>query len=238
MDSAGYTVEKLVGSDLDATADVLARAFSDNACYAFIHARVAHRERSLRAFFRRNLVWHLPLQLSWVARSSRGAILGTFTLEPPQGVPSTLLQAIRHWAVPTCLQDGLETLRRLVITETEFKQQYERICGKRAYWHVHAVAVDPEHQGQGVGRGMLQAALSALQELTRERPAPVLLSTQRQNNVPFYQAHGFELSHETRLGLSRGEPGYSSWFMRHPVLSAGVRQAPRLAHEGRSGARA
>jgi GNAT superfamily N-acetyltransferase len=125
---------------------------------------------------------------------------------------------LRHWALPTLLDDGFETLRRLVLTDGEFKAQYEAMCGgDAAYWHVHAVAVAPEHQGRGIGQAMLRTALEALRALTREQPAPVVLSTQRERNLAFYQAQGFVLSHQTTLGQMRGGAGYTSWFMQHPV---------------------
>lgn len=236
MTAGGHRVEKLRASDIDATARVLATAFVDNPCYSFIHWRAARRERSMHAFFRRNLEWHLPLDLTWVARdggSERGDVLGTLTLEPPHGVPSPALRALRHWAVPTLLEDGLETLRRLVLTDGEFKAEYQRMCGQQAYWHVHAVAVSPDHQGRGIGQAMLRTALDALTTLVRERPAQVVLSTQRERNLPFYQAQGFVLTHQTTLGAARGAPGYTSWFMHHPALSAAAAEtATRPAPTG------
>lgn len=222
MTDGGHRVEKLVAEDVVGAAQVLAAAFADNPCYSFIHWQTSRRERSMRAFFRRNLEWHLPLDLTWVARLD-GQVLGTLTLEPPHGVPSPVLRALRHWALPTLLDDGLETLRRLVLTDAEFKAQYQSMCGQKAYWHVHAVAVSPDHQGSGIGQAMLRTALEALRALTRERPAPVVLSTQRERNLPFYQAQGFVLTHHTTLGQTRGAPGYTSWFMQHPTLQkAGV----------------
>jgi GNAT superfamily N-acetyltransferase len=142
-----------------------------------------------------------------------------------------VLRALGHWAVPTLVEDGLETLRRLVLTDGEFKAQYQSMCGQQAYWHVHAVAVVPDHQGRGIGQAMLRVALEALRALTRERPAPVVLSTQRERNLAFYQAQGFVLTHQATLGQARGGSGYTSWFMHHPVLSAtasDASQAPSM----------
>src|SRR5689334_20446662 len=91
---------KLTESDVNDTAKVLATAFADNPAYAWMHPRAATRAGDLRAFFERNLRWHLPLDLTWVA--SRGSVIvGTSTLEPPGGVRSGLRQAIAHWLVPT-----------------------------------------------------------------------------------------------------------------------------------------
>lgn len=223
MTAHGCRVEKLGAADIGATARVLGSAFSDNPCYSFIHWKPERRGRSMLAFFMRNLAWHLPLGLTWVARGAAGEVLGTLTLEPPGGVPSPLVRALRHWAFPTLRDDGFETLRRLVLTDGEFKAQYQSMCGQQAYWHVHAVAVAPEHQGRGIGQAMLRVALEALRALTRERPAPVVLSTQRERNLPFYRAQGFVLTHQETLGRARGASGYTSWFMHHPAIDqAGV----------------
>jgi GNAT superfamily N-acetyltransferase len=229
MSAGGYRVEKLVAGDVEATARVLADAFFDNPCYSFIHWEGERRAQSMLAFFRRNLVWHLPLDLTWVTRGDDGAVLGTLTLEPPHGLQSSLLRALRHWALPTLREDGFETLRRLVLTDGEFKAEYQTMCGQQAYWHVHAVAVSPDQQGRGIGQAMLHTALEALRDLTRERPAPVVLSTQRERNLPFYAAQGFVLTHQTTLGQARGAPGYTSWFMHHPALSLRPPTTPRPA---------
>ena len=94
------TCRRLTESDVRPTAQILARAFADNPAYVWMHPRAATRPRDLRAFFERNLRWHLPLDLTWVA--CRGArVVGTSTLEPPGGVRSGLVEAIAHWLVPT-----------------------------------------------------------------------------------------------------------------------------------------
>jgi len=220
MEDRQYVVRKLRAAEIHPTAEVLGQAFADNPCYAFMHPRVADRGAALRAYFRRNLEWHLRLCLTWIAHTPGGEVVGTITLEPPHGVPSSLWPALRHWAIPTWREHGLETLRRLLIADGEFKAQYHSMCNKGAYWHVHAVAVAPAHQGRGIGRAMLGTVLAALHELTRAQPAPVLLSTQRERNLAFYRSHDFELSHETTMGRARGERGYTSWFMRHRNLSS------------------
>lgn len=132
-------VRKLTSADVRSTAEVLADAFGDNPAYAWMHPRAATRASDLRAFFDRNLRWHLPLDLTWVA--CRGAqVVGTSTLEPP-------------------------------------------------------------------------ATLEECDRLVARDPAPVVLSTQRERNLPLYQRAGFVLQEDHQMGVRWGSRGFRTWFM-------------------------
>jgi GNAT superfamily N-acetyltransferase len=208
------SVWTLCAADVPGTAALLARAFSDNPCYAYMHPPVQSRARDLQAFFERNLRWRIVLGLTWVACLRGGQIIGTLTLEPPGGVTRSAGELLSHWVLPTLAEQGLTTLRRIKRTDSEFRSRYRDLCGTERYWHVHAVAVDPAHQGGGVGSTLLAHAMSELARLRAETPAPVMLSTQRERNLFFYRRFGFELMHQAKLGVERDSPGYTSWFMR------------------------
>jgi GNAT superfamily N-acetyltransferase len=205
------TVRKLAAQEHADTAALLAAAFADNPCYAFMHPREERRARDLDAFFRRNLAWHEPLDLTW-AVAEAGRPLATATLEPPGGVPFQARRALSIWLWPTLREQGFGTLQRILRADGEFQRQYREIA-RGDYWHVHAVAVAPDAQGRGVGSQLMTALLRELASLRAARPAPVLLSTQRAINVQFYGRFGFELVAEQDMGRGAG-PGFHSWFMR------------------------
>jgi ribosomal protein S18 acetylase RimI-like enzyme len=198
--------------DVPETADVLARAFADNPFYAWLYPRAASRSKDLRAFFERNLLWHLPHGVTSVAvRSAR--VVGTLTLQPPGGIQHGALRMITHWVLPTLRQQGLRTVRRLVVADDEFRKRYLTITGGRDYWHVHAVAVDPDHQGTGVGSELIAHGMRELARLrASDATVPVVLSTQRERNLPLYRRAGFELVNRQEMG-SRGNR-FASWFMQ------------------------
>jgi ribosomal protein S18 acetylase RimI-like enzyme len=190
---------------------MLARAFSDNACYAWMHPRERSRAADLRDFFDRNLVWHLPLGLTWIAlRGSR--VVGTLTLEPPGGVQESALRLFTHWVLPTLRHQGPRIVRRIAAADADFRRRYLALSEGRPYWHVHAVAVEPEHQGTGVGTAVVAHGMREL--ALRRAAAPVVLSTQREKNLPLYRRAGFELVNQQRMGDSRS--GFTTWFMRLP----------------------
>jgi ribosomal protein S18 acetylase RimI-like enzyme len=206
------TIRKLAAHEHAGTAALLAAAFADNPCYAFMHPNEARRARDLDAFFRRNLAWHAPLELTWVVTEA-GRPLATATLEPPGGVPLEARRALAIWLFPTLREQGFATLRRILRADQEFQRCYRELAGSE-YWHVHAVAVAPDAQGRGVGSELMKAVLHELEKLRAARPAPVMLSTQRASNVRFYERFGFEVVGERAMGQSAGEPGFHSWFMR------------------------
>ncbi len=70
------------------------------------------------------------------------------------------------------------------------------------------MVVDPAYQGQGVGSAAVAAALAPLDQ-------PVILTTQLQRNVTFYERLGFEVVNTQQFGGSTEEYayGFKSWTM-------------------------
>jgi GNAT superfamily N-acetyltransferase len=203
----------IVSGDVPAVAQLLARAFADNPCYVWMHPRARSRERDLRVFFERSLTWRLSLGMTWIAeREAR--LLGTLTLEPPGGVRHGTARMLTHWVLPTLRDQGLLTVRRIAAADRAFRARYLELTGGRAYWHVHAVAVEPAHQGTGVGTSLLAHGMRELARLRADRSAPVVLSTQREVNLPLYRRAGFVLLDHHRMGGAHD--GFQSWFMRLP----------------------
>jgi GNAT superfamily N-acetyltransferase len=212
FDQGDIVIRKLTSADVHATVEVLADAFADNPAYVWMHPRAASRASDLRAFFERNLRWHLPLNFTWVA--TRGPqIIGTSTLEPPGGVRRAAREAVAHWLVPTVRAQGLCTFLRTAAADREFGERYRALVDGTQYYHLHAVAVAPSCQGNGVGRRLVAATLDECERLLAREPAPVVVSTQRERNLPLYQRAGFVLKEDHLMGVRWGSRGFRTWFM-------------------------
>jgi len=205
-----WHVAKLANADIPQTARVLSEAFADNPAYAFMHPRASKRAADLTAFFERNLSWHTPLDLTWIARAPSGEVIGTVTLEPPQGLKRPLREGLSHWAWPTLREQGLHTWTRIMRADAEFTRHSKSTAGAAAYFHVHALAVAPSFQGRGVGVGLMRELLGALPPHTA---TPVVLSTQRERNVRFYEQFGFVMAQCVHMGRTVTSRGFDSWFM-------------------------
>ncbi len=177
-----------------------------------MHPRVRARREDQLAFFERNLHWHVPFDLTWVALSSEGEVIGTATLEPPP-IARPLADTISHWLWPTLRAQGMHTVTRITRAAQQFTALSTRFAGSPSYFHVHAVAVAPDWQRKGVGLAVMGELMSSLQALNTQA-APVVLSTQRQHNVAFYQRFGFVLCGRERMGQGLTSRGFDSWFMK------------------------
>jgi GNAT superfamily N-acetyltransferase len=72
------------------------------------------------------------------------------------------------------------------------------------HWHLGPVGVEPGYQGRGIGGAVMRAVCAWLDEGARL----AWLETDKERNVRFYSALGFELSsHATVVGVE-------TWYMR------------------------
>jgi GNAT superfamily N-acetyltransferase len=72
------------------------------------------------------------------------------------------------------------------------------------HWHVGPVGVEPGFQGLGIGRAVMESLCEELDEHGRLG----WLETNKERNVRFYSALGFELVHRVEA------LGVPNWFMR------------------------
>lgn len=111
-------------------------------------------------------------------------------------------------AAPFTVRNGLRGAKRLLgIAELYDRIEAQMECGP--HWHVHMMAVEPGHQGQGLGAGLLRDVLARTSNTTA---LPTVLTTHTERNVVFYRRLGFEVS-ETR-SVRPGTSAYRVWCMR------------------------
>lgn len=76
--------------------------------------------------------------------------------------------------------------------------------------YLWALGVDPAHQGQGIGRSLLEPGMAWAQE----EGIPCYLETETEGNVTFYRKQGFDVLHEAEFTEAR----FRLWFMHKPAL--------------------
>ncbi|MCZ6465224.1 MAG: GNAT family N-acetyltransferase [Proteobacteria bacterium] len=184
--------------------EVLARAFRDNPLnVAVVGTGPERRLRSNRHGMRSLLE----------SAADRALILGgrlesaSRDLGPPAGVlvaaaPSTHpLPPASPWTQLRCLAgQGLRTIRRW----GQVYRALEAVHPLEPHWYLAVLGVDPSHQRLGWGRALLQSFL----ERVDADPSPGYLETDREENVAFYAAAGFERKQELSV---LGVPVWCMW---------------------------
>lgn len=65
-------------------------------------------------------------------------------------------------------------------------------------WYLPLIAVDPTHQGKGIGSALVKAALKRIDE----EGLPAYLESSNPRNISLYERHGFAVTGETQVGSS------------------------------------
>jgi GNAT superfamily N-acetyltransferase len=84
-------------------------------------------------------------------------------------------------------------------------QSVEHHHPQTPHWYLAVLGTDPPEQGKGVGSSLLSPVL----ERCDEEALPAYLESSKEENVPFYARHGFEVT--KTVDLPRGGPPL--WLM-------------------------
>lgn len=200
-------VRKATRADIDAIADALVKAFSDDPVMDyFFPEKLPRRLERLRAFFKLNLK-SLSLRHGEVYTTEDG-VHGAAIWMPPGKWKTTTADIVRTLpATVRMLGRQLPfALRGLTFMESHHP--------KEPAFYLQVLGTEPEVQGKGIGSAMLQPVLA---RCDREGVGAYLESS-KDRNVPFYSRHGFTVTDEVRLPAG-GPPVWLMW--RDPRPSGG-----------------
>lgn len=115
-------------------------------------------------------------------------------------------EALALWLPPGVEPDGerLFAIAEATTPPARFEEQggffaqMDDFHPKEPHWYLPLIAVDPVHQGKGLGTALMQAALARVDE---DR-LPAYLESSALGNVPFYEHLGFEKMGEIQSGSS------------------------------------
>jgi GNAT superfamily N-acetyltransferase len=197
-----FSIEPLTRARVDATAEMLARAFDDSPLFGFLFPRRGARLRITAGTFRGTLIDALPFGAVHVACTGT-AVVGAACWLPPDGYPITprrqamlfaRMAVLVPWA-PTRLVDSMRYLNAT-----------DRVHPKAMHWYLGLLGVDPARQGEGVGAQLVDHTLA---RLDREG-LPAYLETDKESNLAWYARRRFELR-ETLHPVASGPPVWTMW---------------------------
>ncbi len=170
---------------IDAMAQSLARAFTDDPLTTWLFPSAEGRARKLPAFFRSLLRASFPFGEVYSTRDHRGVAIWN----PPGTFP--LGRLADAWV-------GLTTARLVgprILSCSRGLLYFVGHHPKERHWYLQMLGTDPDFQGAGRGSAVMTPVL----ERCDREGERVYLESSKERNIPFYERHGFEVAGEMRV---------------------------------------
>lgn len=175
---------------------ILAAAFRDDPVINW----TCNQPASMESFFEFILPIFVPHQLSYLDPQGRGAAVW---LGPQQQLkwPVTLSNAIKVLRL-----GGLTGLYRLLLSGNKTEHYHP----KTPHYYLFAIGVTPQNKGKGIGSALLAEILRRCDD----EGMPAYLENSKEENLAFYQGHGFRVQEQIRFAPS-APPVWLMW--REPL---------------------
>lgn len=184
--------ETIDNDAMEVAIDILAQAFHDDPVMNW----ACNEPDDLRAFFRISLPPFIPQGLTYIDEQRRGAASW-------QGPDQRLHWPITFSTVAKVLRlGGVRAAYRLAIAGAKT----ERFHPTQAHYYLFAIGVVPEAKGQGLGSALISQVLRNCDE----EGVPAYLENSKEENIDFYEGHGFEIMREVNI-TSSAPPLWLMW---------------------------
>lgn len=189
-------VRLAVSADRAALCAMLARAFADDPAMVWLFPDAALRAQRLPRLFALLFDHDGPAGTRLTVGDAAAA---TFWRGP--GMAASSFADLLRAAGALLAIFGRATPRALAISHA-----IEAHFPREPFWYLHVAGCDPAQQGKGLGAMAVRAGI----ERMGGAGLPFYLETATERNLGFYQAQGFRVTEEWRVGT--GGPRF--WSMR------------------------
>ena len=200
--SSARDVRRARPDDVASLVEVLAQAFDDDPVPQWLFRGDRRRRRGLRRFFGIQ-VRHMVNATGdvWTTEDRVGAAMWAppDASRPGWGDLARLLPVVPY--LTGLGRDGPEAVRLLTAVDGARPRQ--------RHWYLATIGTAPDQQRTGVGSALMRAVLDRVDQ----EALPVYLESSKESNLPFYGAHGFDVTGE--ITAARGGP--TLWNMWRPA---------------------
>jgi len=144
------------------------------------------------------------------AYATAGSVQGAALWIPPGKYPLSTAGMLLAGLMFVPLKFGRAAFGRLMSSLSYYEQLHKHDVPGR-HWYLATLGVDPPRQGQGIGSALLRPMLARADA----EGLFCYLETEKEENVPFYRRHGFEVAAEH--DLPNGGPHF--WTMKRKPQS-------------------
>ncbi|MCU1463854.1 MAG: acetyltransferase family protein [Acidimicrobiales bacterium] len=171
---------------------VLTRAFADDPLPTFVATSDRRRPAVIRSFLAPIARDAIPFHHAYAA-VDRNGVRGVAAWLPPGAYPPSLARQLRQ--LPGLLHIAALVPRRMSFV-FQALGELARTHPKEPHWYLALLAVDPSHQGRGIGRKLIAPVL----QLADTEGLPAYLETTKAANVAWYRGAGFDVVDELHVG--------------------------------------
>jgi len=182
-------------SDLETLVDILSDSFANDPVLNWVIPRPQLYPEFFRLFIQDV---YLPRGIIHVESGGRGAALW---LPPEQRLEMPPRLALLNIFTKLVLRKGPRPLWRIHQQGALFAKHHP----KQPHYYLQFIGCRQRDQGQGLGAALLKQGT----QICDEKNMPAYLESSNSLNVPLYQRHGFEVTHEQAVGRD----GPTAWFM-------------------------
>ena len=190
-------------------ATLAAAAFDNSPIYNVIcgpNCEPEFRQSFLQWLFEHNFRQRIGTDVNRCVLDSNGKLVAFFMFVSPDTPDVSLWDMIRAGMLKGIFKFGFGVVKRLVTIKEEYEHIEDIVLKKNGYkpiYRLERMVVHPDHQGKGIGSSALKHALKDADD----KDLQVMLSTQEERNVRFYERLGFKVVQETILA------GHTNWVM-------------------------
>ncbi|MCB1688553.1 MAG: GNAT family N-acetyltransferase [Halioglobus sp.] len=183
-------------ANTDEAIRIIAEAFADDPVINW----TCNQPATLVPFFEITLPVLIPHQLTYLDPQGRG---GASWLGPHQALkwPVKLSSVREIWRL-----GGLTGVYRMLLSGAKTEKYHP----KTPHYYLFAIGVTPGNKGQGLGTALITHILKQCDA----EGMPAYLETSKEENLEFYQGHGFKVLQQIRFAAS-APPVWLMW--REPM---------------------
>lgn len=175
----------------ESAASTIALAFNDDPMFKYIEPDAQQRGDLLAKLLSATLSAHLRFGVVDTIHAGAGVALWL----PPDKTEFTFFQMMQSGMLNLPFQLGLSRFGR-VMHGHETTEAIHKTAAPNAHWYLAILAVNPNHQGGGIGSSLLK---HGLQRADTDN-MPVYLETFNERSLSFYSRYGFEVFDTGHLG--------------------------------------
>lgn len=183
------------GSELDAIADTLTRAFDDDPIWRWLVPHDRQWVKGVPYVFRHATREKAAHGNVWVAADVEAVAVWGAPGEKPSQVRDVL-------AIPRMAT----VFRRQSLAGLKFEAAMKKARPKEPHWYLAILGTHPDHQGKGHGSAVLKPVL----DVCDRDGIGAYLESSKEANLAYYHRHGFEVVEEMRP-VASGPLMWSMW---------------------------